>query len=208
MRISELSDATGVPVATLKYYLREGLLPSGRAVNARSADYDDVHVERVRLIRALVESAGLPLADVRKVTAALDDPPDTWHELLGHAQYALPATQPDTGAGSTAAARELVDSLGWRVGDEAPALRDLGSALAAAASAGLELPAEDLAAFAAAMHDVARVDLAGVPTGSPAAALRRVVLGTVLVDPLLLALRRLAQEDVSSRGAGRIAGGT
>jgi hypothetical protein len=37
------------------------------------------------LIRALVESAGLPLAAVRKVTAALDEPPETWHELLGRA---------------------------------------------------------------------------------------------------------------------------
>lgn len=202
MRISELSGTTGVPVATLKFYLREGLLPSGRAVNARTAEYAEVHVERVRLIRALVESAGLPLSDVRKVTAALDDPPATWHELLGQAQYALPATQAQAGAGSTTAARELVDALGWHVGDDAPALRDLESALAAASSAGLELRHEDLTAFAEAMHDVARVDLAGVPTDSPAAALRRVVLGTVLVDPLLLALRRLAQEDVSSRGGG------
>jgi len=27
-RISELADVTGVPVATIKYYLREGLLPA------------------------------------------------------------------------------------------------------------------------------------------------------------------------------------
>ena len=29
MRIAELSQTTGVPVPTIKYYLREGLLPSG-----------------------------------------------------------------------------------------------------------------------------------------------------------------------------------
>ena len=33
MKISELSAATDVPVATLKYYLREGLLPPGEALS-------------------------------------------------------------------------------------------------------------------------------------------------------------------------------
>jgi DNA-binding transcriptional MerR regulator len=203
LRISELSAATGVSVATLKYYLREGLLPAGAAVTARSASYDDSHVGRVRLIRALVESAGLPIADVRKVTAALDEPPESWHELLGRAQYALRAG----GAQASAApadeaspwAHGLVAALGWHVSDEAPALRELETALEAASSAGLDLPAEDLTAFASAMREVAEVDVARVPGHSPEAALRRVVLGTVLVDPVLLALRRLAQEDVSSR---------
>lgn len=199
MRISELSDATGVPVPTLKYYLREGLLPSGHLVSARSAQYDEAHVQRVRVIRALVESAGLPLAGVRKVTEALDEPPATWHELLGRAQHALDADEADA-AVDAPAARELLDSLGWSVSSQAPALRALEAALVAAAQADLELAREDLVAFAQAMHQVAEVDLASVPTDSPAAAIRRVVLGTVLVDPLLLALRRLAQEDVSSRG--------
>lgn len=202
MRLSELSAATGVPVATLKYYLREGLLPAGTALTARSASYDESHAERVHLIRALVESAGLPLAAVRKVTAALDEPPETWHELLGRAQYALAAgsSAPDTPAAEVAPqAQDLVGALGWHVSDEAPALRELETALTAASSAGLDLPREDLTAFASAMHAVAEVDVARVPTHSPDAALRRVVLGTVLVDPVLTALRRLAQEDVSSR---------
>ncbi len=204
MRISELSEATGVPVATLKYYLREGLLRAGAPVTSRSAEYDDSHVERVRLIRALVESAGLPIAGVRQVTAALDQPPATWHELLGRAQHALDPAAPrsdvtDDAAGEPARARDLVSSLDWHVGDEAPALRELDAALTAAASAGLDLAPADLSAYADAMHEVAEVDLARVPTDSPAAAMRRVVLGTVLVDPVLLALRRLAQEDVSSR---------
>jgi DNA-binding transcriptional MerR regulator len=44
MRIGELSKVTGVPVPTIKYYLREGLLPAGelsspnQAANPMSAD--------------------------------------------------------------------------------------------------------------------------------------------------------------------------
>lgn len=38
MRISELAKESGTPVATIKYYIREGLLPAGTPVNARQSD--------------------------------------------------------------------------------------------------------------------------------------------------------------------------
>ena len=41
MRISELSARTGVPVATIKYYLREGLLPEGERTAPTQATYAD-----------------------------------------------------------------------------------------------------------------------------------------------------------------------
>lgn len=202
MRISELSAASGVSVATLKYYLREGLLHAGAATSATSATYDGSHLERVRLIRALLESGGLSVAAARKVTDALDSPPPARHELLGMAQYALserPLT-PEEGKAAQAA-DELLDSLGWNVGSCAPARAELESALTAAAAGGVELSPRDLKAYARAMHRVAEVDVRGVPRDSAAAALRHVVVGTVLLDPLLIALRRLAQEDVSSHTA-------
>src|SRR6476646_5679834 len=181
MRISELSARSGVSVATLKYYLREGLLHAGVATSATSATYDDTHLERVRLIRALLESGGLTIAAARKVTDALDAPPPGRHSLLGVAEYAL------------------LEALGWRVDPCAPARQELESAITAAAAGGLDLSRRDLSAYARAMRRVAEVDVRGVPRDSPAAALRHVVVGTVLVDPVLIALRRLAQEDVSSR---------
>jgi MerR HTH family regulatory protein len=65
VRISELSEATGVAVHTLKYYLREGLLMPGRPTSRTRAEYGGEHVERVRLVRALVEHGGVPIAGVR-----------------------------------------------------------------------------------------------------------------------------------------------
>ena len=62
MRISELSEASGVPVATLKYYLREGLLPPGESLGATRADYSEDHLRRVRLVRALVDAVGADIA--------------------------------------------------------------------------------------------------------------------------------------------------
>ena len=51
-----------------------------------------------------------------------------------------------------------------------------------------------LDAYAAAMDDVARAELDHVPTGSREAAVRYVVLGVVLNEPVLLAMRRLAEQ--------------
>ena len=42
-------------------------------------------------------------------------------------------------------------------------------------------------------------ELATVPTDSPEATVRYVVLGTVLPEPLLLVLRRMAQQEASAR---------
>src|SRR4028118_2393445 len=90
MRLSDLSAASGVPVATVKYYLREGLLPPGRLTAATSAQYDDSHLQRLRLVRALVDVAGLSLAEVAAVVRCLDDPPTSWHDMLGAAHLGPP----------------------------------------------------------------------------------------------------------------------
>src|SRR5215218_9481436 len=106
MRISELSRVSGVPVATIKYYLREGLLPAGVPTSATSADYDERHVDRLSLIRALVDVGRLPIARVREVVTALDQPPTSWHDLLGAAHGALPP------AGDGSMADAVVEPVG------------------------------------------------------------------------------------------------
>ena len=199
MRISELSEASGVPVATLKYYLREGLLPPGESRGATRAEYAAEHLERVRLIRALIESAGLSIADVRRVVASLDRPPTTRHELLGVAQYALPSAHRDHPV--TPEVRALVGDAGWHVSTDAPALHALSGAIAAARAGGVPLSADSLRRYAEAVEGVAAVDVANVRGLQPEQALLAVTVGTVLVDPVLAALRRLAQEDLSSRTA-------
>jgi DNA-binding transcriptional MerR regulator len=195
--MAELSARTGVPVPTLKYYLREGLLPPGRTVSATRAEYSEEHVARTRLVRALVD-AGVSVAETARVVAALDEPMTSRHELLGRAQYALPVRHRD--APVTDEVRELVDRLGWVVTPDSPALHFLSGAVAAARSAGVPLEAESLEDYARAVEGVARVDVAAVRGEDLATALHRVVAGTVLVDPVLAALRRLAQEHVSAAG--------
>jgi MerR family mercuric resistance operon transcriptional regulator len=64
--IGELAKAAGVPVSTVRYYEREGILrPAGRSVsNYRLYSQDDV--ERLRFIRA-AQATGFALDDVREL---------------------------------------------------------------------------------------------------------------------------------------------
>lgn len=196
MKLSELSAATAVPVATIKYYRREGLLPAGTSVNVTSSSYDGTHVQRLQLIRALVEGAGLSIAQVRRVAQVLDNPPDTWHDLLGTVQGVL-GRLPD-GSLDTTSADTLLKRLGWAVGDCSPARADLARALARLDAGGIEVRAQDLEGYAAAAQAVATIDVANLPTDTPEGALRHAIVGTALLDHVLIALRRLAQEHVSS----------
>ncbi|MFL6167908.1 MAG: MerR family transcriptional regulator [Ornithinibacter sp.] len=207
MRISELSEATDVPVHTLKYYLREGILMPGRPTSRTRAEYGEEHVERVRLVRALVEQGGVAIAGVRSILAALAAPPPTRHDLLGVAACAMPTPAADHPVDADAVA--LVEDLGWQVSRNAPAMRSLSAALRAAERAGVGIPPTVLRRYAEAVQAVADVDLAVAERATtPEEALRTVVIGTVMVDPVLVALRRVAQEAVSAQRAGGAAAAT
>lgn len=203
MKMSELSQRSGVSVATIKYYLRNGLLAEGVKSSPNQAHYDDGHVQRLRLIRALVEVGRLPLGAVREVLGHIDRPPAETLDLLAVAQDAV--TSPPGEPVDQAPAFDLLRRLGWSANLEIAegqadgdiAVAALASALGGLADAGLELPEDLLDRFGAAMLDVARAEVAGIPTDSPTAAVRYVVLGTVLSEPVLLALRRLAQREAS-----------
>jgi DNA-binding transcriptional MerR regulator len=203
MRMSELSAATGVPVATLKYYLREGLLHPGTATSRTQALYDATHVDRVRLIRALLESGGLRLARVRQILDALDGPPVSRHHLLGVAQRAITPSLPDHPDPEwTRRATEFAVGRGWPIDPDDPLLVLLGEQLRLVLAAGVQGAGEELLdRYAEVAERLARIDVESVPQ-EPAAALRQVAVGTVLTDPLVLTLRRLAQQAVSATTTG------
>jgi DNA-binding transcriptional MerR regulator len=200
MWLSELASRGGVPVATAKYYLREGLVPPGEAVGATRARYDQSHVDRLRLVRALVDVAGLTLDQVREVIAAMAGE-KTASAAIGAAHYRLsptPAREPS--AESLSRVRALVADRGWRIDDESPHLVFVASALDAMAGAGQPLAEEGLEVYAASAGDVARVDLDAMLAAAGAGgedAATYAVLGTLLTEPVLVGLRRMAQEHMA-----------
>nr|WP_315269593.1 MerR family transcriptional regulator [Microbacterium lemovicicum] len=204
MRISELASATGVSVPTIKYYLREGLLPEAERTAATQAVYDERHAQRLRVVRALIGS-GVSVAETRKVVAALDEPPADPHELLGAAHAAV--TPVVTGERDLTAAQALVAQLGWRPGlcDET-VLHAVAAALDALTAVGFTVPEHVMPVYLSSMRDIARAEIAGVPTDSVESAVRYVVLGSVMVEPLLLALRRVAEQVASAERFGEARG--
>ena len=209
MRVSELSARSGVPVPTIKYYLRAGLLPRGEVTSATQASYGAEHVRRLRLIRALSDVGDLPLADIRRILDAVDRPAIGVHDLLGSLCWAIvPPVEAPEDDEEWGAARDAVDALlaelGWRVYPDAPARDALAQTVLALRQAGLPAPSAQLRRYARLAHEAATIDVDQLDAAAPRAELvEHALLGTVLYERGFLALHRLAQEDVSARRYGR-----
>ncbi|MEI6485857.1 MAG: MerR family transcriptional regulator [Sphingomonadales bacterium] len=72
MRMRDLEKASGVGRETIRFYIREGLLPEPDKTSPNSARYSDVHVARLRAIKRLQEERFLPLAVIRTLLEAED----------------------------------------------------------------------------------------------------------------------------------------
>lgn len=66
MMIGRLSERSGLPVSTIKYYLREKLLPGGIKTSRTTVYYGPEHVTRLRTIRHL-QARGLSLGRIRTI---------------------------------------------------------------------------------------------------------------------------------------------
>lgn len=209
MRIGELGRRSGVPIATIKYYVREGLLPPGERTQANQVSYHQDHLRRLGLIRALMEVGGLSVRAAHSVTSRLDENPEmTLFSAMGKAQYALidpefdhpgrPATT--TQAHDEATVDELINRYGWSIGPHNPARATLADTLAVARRLGLADLADHIDRYAHIAAELADLDVElMLRRDNRDEAAERMVLLTIIGDRLLSALRRLAQEDAAAR---------
>jgi DNA-binding transcriptional MerR regulator len=212
MRLAELSERSGVSTATIKYYLREGLLAPGRQINTTTSEYDEEHLRRLRLIRAMIQVGRVPVATVREVLGHADDESLPRTVRLGAAMWALPQVpEPDEEDEYVQAAHQevaaLLDQLGWENAKQltsiSPAYRSLVVAVAAFRRLGYGFGAELLAPYAELMHRTAVLDLDNMETyPTEAERVEFAILGAILNEPVLQALHRLAQEEESTRRYG------
>ncbi len=88
LKISELAAEAGVPVATVRHYLREGLLPEGKKTSRNMAYYPRELVERIQLIKRLQEERFMPLKVIGELLqgdgdgAELGEPVDVADRVL------------------------------------------------------------------------------------------------------------------------------
>lgn len=201
--MAELSRRSEVAVATIKFYLREGLLPAGESTATNQAEYSEDHLRRLRLVRALIAHGKLSVASTRDVLVAVAEPLDRY-QTLGVTHYALqapagksapPEGEPDEAAVET---DRLIDGMGWHVRPESPLRETLAEGLRSLRSLheiGTTYGAEELTPYAKLAAATARLDLdqlTGLEDRIDIA--ERALVLTVLLEPVLATLRRMAQE--------------
>jgi DNA-binding transcriptional MerR regulator len=221
VRLAELSRRSGVPRTTIKFYIREGLLPPGAPLARNQADYGPSHLERLRLIAALREVAGLPMSAVGRVTAELDRGWDDG-DPVGEALVALYAPRPRERSADEAAelealraeVRDFQRGLAWTTDDARHWFSD------EIAEALLQVrrylypgyPVAALAPLAGVAWLLSEVEFENAPGGARvpirergddvAEPTRRAILGTVLFERIFAALRRCANSMRSVRISG------
>ncbi|MDO4718039.1 MAG: MerR family transcriptional regulator [Propionibacteriaceae bacterium] len=194
--ISVLSQRSGVSIATIKYYIREGLIRSGQDLEADDAET----IDQLRLIRGLVHVVGLSIRQVRQVLELVRDPTQSPAALMTGVTVMLPlAGARDAPAADLAEARATLARAGFDQLPDAPYVNQLLAAIALADECGVGMDAEHLDAYARAARECAEADFNCLPLDSPSQAARAAVLGTAIYDPILLGLRRLAHRELADR---------
>ncbi|MFF8832824.1 MerR family transcriptional regulator [Streptomyces sp. NPDC015131] len=218
MKVSELSRRTGVQVPLIKHYLREGMLPPGRATASNQADYGEEHVHRLRLIRTLIATRGLSTAATKEILEAITAEQDDLHQVFGIVLGVRPAAtaapeapeapeaDPDAAAPEPAGladARRLIAEMGWDVSRGNPAAHTLGEVLAALGDLGSDIDWRGLLPYARLADGIADLDVRQMSGDRDLLAqAERAVTVAILLEPAVLALRRLAQESKSAHHFG------
>ncbi|MBE1875464.1 MerR family transcriptional regulator [Myceligenerans pegani] len=211
MKMAELSARTGVAAPTIRYYIREGLVPQGKLTSPNQAVYDESHVRALRLTRALVGVGGLAVEQARKVLAHLAEKEGNTYAILGSTQYALtpPSVPRDDDASFRAAERvdALIAAHGWSVRPDNPARTTLAEALVSLEALGVTAVTDMLDTYAAAAEGLARDEIERLfETTADESRVVGVIAFDILGDRLLSALRRLAQEDATVKRLNADAG--
>ncbi|HEV7949314.1 MAG TPA: MerR family transcriptional regulator [Glaciihabitans sp.] len=198
MLISQLAEQSGIPAATIKYYVREGLLPAGTREGGNRTHYNESHLHRLHLIRSLLEVGKLSVTSAAAVLAALDDSTKPIGETFEVAQNALSreavSDVSDPSPHSLDRATAVAERAGWLHCADNIGHRIVAQTIDGFAKAGHPMTDEYLDQYADAAALVAQADLAAVEAITDSAdRTELMVVGTVLGDTLSLGLRRIAQ---------------
>lgn len=209
LKISEVSRQSGVPIATLKFYLREGLIAPARKSGRTMAWYDPSVVERIRCIRELQERQFLPLDVIRETidkTAHAEDDHEITKAIAGvllqrggnrsrtRDELLSMGASPAELEWLQRAGLAVPDSDGAYRGDDLALLSTLGRARRAGLSAEM-LPFETLGEYLSALNKLVEAELrmfrAGViGRAKPNQVAELTKVATELSERLVVLLRR------------------
>lgn len=212
VKMAALARRSGVPAATIKHYLREGLLSGPARRSGRNmAWYDARLVDRIRAIKALQRDHFLPLGVIKDVLDGAHALPDEQTAATAIARV-LASHGADEGRprpelialGVDPRDLDLLEGLGLVTargtgdearysGDDLALLRLLGTARRAGIRADM-LPTAILADYAKAIRELVRVELslfrAGVLPNAGDDLERITEVATTLSEQLVVLIRR------------------
>jgi len=73
LKIGQISQKSGVPASTIRYYVNEGLLPRPEKINEKMAYYDESCIDRLLAIQELKERKYYPLHLIKNILRRMDD---------------------------------------------------------------------------------------------------------------------------------------
>jgi len=76
LKISELAKVTGVPQSTIRYYVKEGLLPKPAKVNKSMSYYDESCIDRINFVKELQDKKYYPLSVIRNIIKQIEEGTD------------------------------------------------------------------------------------------------------------------------------------
>jgi DNA-binding transcriptional MerR regulator len=201
MQLKELSEQSSTPTASIKFYLREGLLPAGETIHATRAQYSERHVERLELIRVLRRVVGLNIEQIRSLVMMADDgvPRLALLAAVQRVVLKLNTATADSGDAGTSAGDAVVRLRNWP-DYPSDARSALNAHLRLMDSLNIKVGEEVLDLYSRAMDDVARFDIAA--TTAPKSADQLILTAAVgmhMHSQLLLRLLALAQASHSIR---------
>jgi DNA-binding transcriptional MerR regulator len=199
VQVSELAERADVPLATVKYYLREGLLPVGETTGPRRAEYDEHHLRRLRVLRLLREVGEVPVTSLRRIVDVLDDETVPVHDAMAQVADAISA-RPDPGeqdAAALAMVDEVLAAMGWDgIRPESVDRLRLASLVAALNAPGpLGASVEVLSFYAGIADHLARTEISLVDHSRERSRLLEDMLtGSVVYGQVFELLRQLGHE--------------
>ncbi len=73
MTVSELSSFSNIPLSTIKFYIRQNLVPGPNKIRGTKAYYNSKHLSRLRLIKKIQTEGNMPLSKIREVINMIED---------------------------------------------------------------------------------------------------------------------------------------
>lgn len=204
MKLGELARETGATTATLKFWMREGVLPAGELRNQTTAVYGQRHLDRVALIQTLRAEFDASIAGIRELTSLIDRPDVPPLDVMEACQVIATGLGPGATQGEyDGMIGELHDRLGWLRIDSVAA-DVLTHALVASERVGFPYSIEMLEEYARMLDPIAASDLDSIqPEGTIDVMARNLLVAAAAQNRVLVAMNQLAHTAAAVRRATR-----